>query len=253
VNARRGGAGEPEQQRHLAVGDRRVPLFVEPDIGLHQGDRADGPQRKRPFSPRAIPPGEEHRDRHRKQSLDVATHPHFTLSRDGRCEHHVAPHQPQRHSTRPSDVSPLNQHPPIGKRRPEPEPGKRDVAEMADRPFQRGPEERKHQGQRQAGIGAAQAGDEPEQPTREDAEEVDGDSIAEGCEGGKVPQRHDHPVEHERVREEPIAESPAPRGARVGFRVQQQEHRRHERDETENRQGKRRIASREREGAERDQ
>ncbi len=236
----------------------RVPFRPEPFVRLHQPHRAELSERQGAHAPRAVGQHQGERRGHGGESADDCSARPLARSaaaREHLDDHHVAPHEPQRHAARSRQIGPLDQHRGVPERGPEAEPGKPDVPLVAHRPFDRRPSEREHQRERQRRPAQPHPDDEPEEHRMPQAEDGDRGEVAERRQGREVPERDDQPVEHRALTEEAIPEPPAQRPPQVLFALApaEQHHRRGDGDEAEEWELERGVARGEQDGAECDE
>ena len=114
---------------------------------------------------------------------------------------------------------------------------------MADQPFERRPGHREHKPQRNPRRHQPQPHDKPKHDRHQERQDRDRREVAEGGQRREVPQCDYHPIEHERIGHQSVPPAPPKRGAgiRVGYRLPDEQHGRRDREETQDRQGERRI------------
>ena len=124
---------------------------------------------------------------------------------------------------------------------------------MTDRPFDRRPDHRKRDRERQRGQPQAHAHDEPEERAAPEGLERDRGQIAERRQWGEVPERHDHPVEHQRLRGQAVPEAHIECAADVllPHGLADQQDRRSDRHEAQERKVERGVARGQRDRAQR--
>src|SRR3954467_1695492 len=117
---------------------------------------------------------------------------------------------------------------------------------MSDEPFERRPGNGEHDPERYRWDREPNPHDEPEHGAREQAEHGDGREVPERRERREMPQRDDHPVEHERVADEAVPPAPPKSYAWVCLedRLADEQHGRRDREKAEKWKRERRVAGR---------